>query len=319
MKHIINIRHQPILLVAGILSFSMLLSACDFSAGKKPAKTQASPDPEKFKVPEVPMVLNTPEQRADYLLEHYWDNFNFKNTDLISKPKVSEQAFADFINILLQLPSEKTDKGIRFLMNKAEVNGKIYQYFLELSEKYLYDPNSPMRNEVLYDSFLKAALSSDILDAAHKIRPGQQYELAQKNKVGQKATDFKYTLKNGSTSRLYDIQAKLLLIYFNNPGCEECKAVREKMLTSSALQELIGMGTLKVLALYPDEDLTEWNKYYADIPSGWINAYNKGSVIKNKELYDLKAIPTLYLLDKEKRVLLKDARFEEIEAFIQNK
>jgi len=318
MTRIIHTRHQPIWLVAGILSFLMLLSACAFSADKKPTKAQASPDPEKFKVPEVPIVLNTPEQRADYLMEHYWDNFNFNNTNLISKPKVSEQAFADFINILLQLPSEKTDKGIRFLMGKAEVNGKMYQYFLELSEKYLYDPNSPVRNEVLYDSFLKAALSSDILDDAHKIRPAQQYELAQKNKAGQKATDFKYTLKNGSTSRLYDIQAKLLLIYFNNPGCEECKAVREKILASSALQELIGMGTLKVLALYPDEDLAEWNKYYADIPSGWINAYNKGAIIKNKELYDLKAIPTLYLLDREKRVLLKDARFEEIEAYILN-
>jgi len=30
-------------------------------------------------------------------------------------------------------------------------------------------------------------------------------------------------------------------------------------------------------------------------------------------VYDLKAMPTLYLLDAEKRVILKDALFEQVE------
>lgn len=40
-------------------------------------------------------------------------------------------------------------------------------------------------------------------------------------------------------------------------------------------------------------------------------------MIDQKNLYDLKAIPTLYLLDKDKTVLLKDATAEEIEEYLK--
>ena len=38
--------------------------------------------------------------------------------------------------------------------------------------------------------------------------------------------------------------------------------------------------------------------------------------IKEEQVYDLKAIPTLYLLDKDKTVLLKDATAPAIEAYL---
>ena len=43
-----------------------------------------------------------------------------------------------------------------------------------------------------------------------------------------------------------------------------------------------------------------------------INSYDAGQSIVTRELYDLKASPTLYLLDKDKRVILKDVTVEEI-------
>ena len=44
--------------------------------------------------------------------------------------------------------------------------------------------------------------------------------------------------------------------------------------------------------------------------------YDKELVIKNKNLYDLRAIPTLYLLDKNKTVLLKDATLQKVEQYL---
>ncbi len=43
----------------------------------------------------------------------------------------------------------------------------------------------------------------------------------------------------------------------------------------------------------------------------WINGYDKELTVLERELYDLKAMPTLYLLDKDKKVLLKDARWNK--------
>ena len=95
-----------------------------------------------------------------------------------------------------------------------------------------------------------------------------------------------------------------------------CREIREAISSSPMLTEMIEHGRLQVLAIYPDEDLSEWRAYRDEMPASWINAYDKGCVIRNELLYDLHAIPALYLLDRNKRVLVKDsvdvAQIEEV-------
>ena len=78
----------------------------------------------------------------------------------------------------------------------------------------------------------------------------------------------------------------------------------------------ISAKKLKVLSIYPDEELDEWKKHRNDFAKEWTNGYDKELVIKNKNLYDLRAIPTLYLLDKNKTVLLKDATLQKVEQYL---
>ena len=92
-----------------------------------------------------------------------------------------------------------------------------------------------------------------------------------------------------------------------------------KLTASPIINDLQQKGQLKILALYPDEDLKAYRQHLPKMPAAWINAYDKGTAIKTKELYDLKAIPTLYLLDKDKTVLLKDAPFETLETYLTQK
>lgn len=307
-----------------ILFSSILLLSC--SEKNKQSSVQFSKQPvskavtsdESFRMPEIPSTLNTPEARADYLMEHYWDNFAFNDTSMISKPKLSEQAFADFINILNNIPPLKAEKGITTLMDKAGISRNMLLYFQKLSEKYLYDPNSPVRNEQLFEYFLLSVISSSAIDETHKIRPTKQLEIVLKNKPGTIATDFSYTLPDGSTHKLSTLNAGLIVIYFNNPECHDCSTVKEKFSISPVINELNKKDILKILAVYTDEDIAIYKKHLSEMPSEWINAYNKGAVIKNKELYDLKAIPTIYLLDKNKTVLLKDVTFETLEAYLMH-
>ena len=42
-------------------------------------------------------------------------------------------------------------------------------------------------------------------------------------------------------------------------------------------------------------------------PEEWYNGFDPDFVIRNETLYNVRAIPSLYLLDSEKTVLLKDA------------
>ena len=116
------------------------------------------------------------------------------------------------------------------------------------------------------------------------------------SRLGTKALNFTYTLDSGAKGTLYQFPAEYTLLFINNPGCHACSEMIEGLKSSPVINGFIADKKLKVLSLYPDEELDEWKKHRSDFAKEWTNGYDKELVIKNKNLYDLRAIPTLYLL-----------------------
>ena len=269
-----------------------------------------------FILPSVPPMLTSPEQRADFLVKHYWDNINFADTNYVHHPEVTEQAWADYCDLLNHVPLKIAQQAMRAAIKKTNTSQKMFKYFTDLADKYLYDPNSPMRNEEYYIPVLEEMIVSPNLEKAEKIRPQARLDLAQKNRLGTKALNFEYTLANGTQGNMYQLHADYILLFFSNPGCPACSQTIEDIKNAPIIEQLIQNKKLILLSIYPDEDLDEWHKHMKDFPKDWINAYDKKFVIKEKQLYDIKAIPTLYLLDKNKVVLLKDATATNIEQYL---
>ncbi len=286
------------------------VSLCASCGGQKnKAGTAETATVEKvYTMPEIPPLISDPDGRADWAMQHYWDNFDFADTTLIgSRATYTEQAFADYIDkVLARVPYEMGDESIAVLFRKAAVDKGMFSHIAEVAEKYLFDPNSPYRNDEYYISVLNAVLANPTLDEYERIRPQEQLKMSLKNRVGTPAFDFRYTLASGASGTLYGLRAPYTLLFFNNPGCPACLQTMEQLMASTYLMRLVFEGTLAILAVYPDQDLTEWRDHTKDFPANWINSYDKTLTIKTDELYDLKAIPTLYLLDGSKKVVLKD-------------
>lgn len=300
------------------LPIVFVFSLCSCKNGNASSRTADIPQDtiKAFVLPTIPPMLNTPEQRADFLVRHYWDNVNFADTNYIHHPDITEQAWANFCDILQHVPLKTAQEVMKKTISKAESEKKVFDYITELADKYLYDPNSPMRNEEFYIPVLETMTASPTLTEAEKIRPQERLKLAQRNRIGTKALDFTYTLASGSQSTLYKINSTYTLLFINNPGCHACTETIEALKNASIINELIKQKKLTILSLYPDEELDEWRKHRSEFPSEWINSYDKSFTIKNENRYDLKAIPTLYLLGADKKVLLKDAPAQAIEEYL---
>ncbi len=272
-----------------------------------------------FRLPAIPDNLTVPGQRADYLALHYWDNFDFQDTTGITSPEKTEQILSDYIAILPYVSGQIVQASIFELLSQAEKEKSMFLFFNGLLEKYLYDPNSPFRDEEYYLHALRFIKASPTLDEIQKTRFTYQLKSVLKNRKGTKAADFTYTLYDGSMSRMYNVQSDYLLLFFNNPGCHACEEAQAKLEASPIISEAIKSNRLKILAVYPDEDLTEWKAHQSRIPTTWINGYDANQSIKDKELYDLRAIPSLYLLSKDKTVLVKDGTAEQVETLLESR
>lgn len=303
--------------------FFLFLILCTACGNRKASDNQAedikSDSTKIFALPVIPALLNTPESRADYLVRHYWENVDFADTTYLDHREVMEQAWVDYIDIMKLVPEETAISAIKQMYKDAGKKKKVFFYFTDLAEKYLYDPNSPMRNEELYIPVLDAMLESTVLDDTEKILPKGRRELAEQNRPGRQAEDFTYTLVSGKSGTLYGVKADYTLLFINNPGCHACEEGIKELKQAPAINKEFKAGNLKILSVYPDEDKEEWERHLSDFPKEWINGYDKKLMIKEKNLYDLKAIPTLYLLDKNKKVLLKDAVVGQIEQYLQQR
>lgn len=303
--------------VLHLLSFMLIFSACN---GQQSKKAETGDTKERtFEMVSVPSVITKPEERAAYLVTHYWDKFDFTDTALVHLPEITEQAASNYIDMMKYVPSATAASSIKNMMNKAAVDSTMFAYFAGLYEKYLYDPNSPMRDESLYIPVLEAILEAPVFDEVHKVRPAHLLEVALKNRIGEPATDFTYTLADGKKGTLYRVKADYLLLFFYNPDCHACKEITDQLAASPVVNAWIKDNKLKILAVYPDEDLDAWKNHISYMPASWINSYDSTVSLKNDEIYDLKAIPTLYLLDKDKKVILKDVTFNQIDNYLQLK
>ena len=258
------------------------------------------------------------DEVVPYMRNHYWDRFDFSDSLFVSKADTTQmlRAYAAYLSNFVD-PLDSSP--IRSLMQKASVSKPTFEYFVMMSEKLLHDPNSPLRSDELYIAVLEAQIASPHLDKYEKMAPEYDLRIASQNRIGHKANDFAYTLRSGQSRQMYSLRADFVILYINNPGCPMCRDITAALKGSQIVNQLLEQGRLKILAIYPDEQLDEWRKHLDDFPKSWINGYDRGCHIERTGLYDLRAIPSLYLLDNNKIVLLKDSTsVAEIEAILQH-
>lgn len=251
--------------------FLVFLVAC---GGDRKAKPMAE-QPFVFRLPEIPSYYTNADERARYLFTHYWDNFDFKDTVLYKKNKDKmEQAFADYIFLFRQVPLPDVEQSVNSLLRCAQGDSALFTRFTGLFEHYLYDPNSPYRNDEYYIPVLQTIIAIDSVSELVKIRPRVQLDLALKNRLGQQATNINFMPVSGKPGSLYNINTDYVILFFYNPGCEACRAITEQMRDSERIGNLIRSKKLTVLAVYPDRDLKLWRQYRDAFPAGWINSYD---------------------------------------------
>lgn len=300
-----------------VLATVVLLASCNGGSrsnngSSTPSSGNADPCHEESYAPgtrevEVDFDLSSISNYEEYrrAIDRYWDGFDFAADTLVVAYDTTSLTEA-FANYVVYIEPERADSLLRELFHRAERSRPVLDLFSHVAEVVLHDPNSPLRNDEYYIPILETLLDSPLLDEYAKIVPAYDLDLACKNRIGTQATDFVYTLENGRTGRLHNLRADYVILMFSNPGCPMCHDLMLELTASPLICELSELGRLKVLNIYPDADLAAWRAYLGELPHSWINAYDNGMTLSNERLYNLNAIPSLYLLDSQKRVLVKD-------------
>lgn len=169
----------------------------------------------------------------------------------------------------------------------------------------LNSPASPARDETLYIWMLTALLSTDSLPESARLRGEERLRKASLNRPGTIATDFRYLDRDGSKMSLHQYSYPQTLLIFYDPECPHCPEILTQIASNRGINRAIEDGNLGVLAIYAEGKRDVWDNTKAEMPGNWTVGYDLTGILDN-DLYDLPAMPIIYLLDGEHRVLLKD-------------
>jgi protein-disulfide isomerase len=151
------------------------------------------------------------------------------------------------------------------------------------------------------------------------------------NLIGAKAADLEMTDSAGKASTLYSVTADYTVVVFWDPTCGHCKEELPRLdsvyRTNWKAHNVKMYGVLS--ADSKEEMKPEWLKYIREHNlQDWVNVYQtRETEAANvaaqrpgyRQLYDVTLTPTIYLLDKEKRIIAKKLTWQQLDDLLQVK
>lgn len=261
--------------------------------------------------PQIPSDLRTPQEQSAFMAMHFWDGLDFADTVRSLDRSVVEEAFSDYAAILPEVSDSICRASVDSLLTRAAAVAPAYRLLLETARVYLYSPDSPVFSEDAYLPFLDFVIArGDDTPADRMIRDD-----IMRNSPGTPAADFTFETTGGTEATALDPEGRRrTLLIFYDPDCDDCHRLIGRLRKSEALDVALGSGDLRVVLVYIGDDREHWQRDAASLPAAWTVGIDDRGTVDDGDLYVIRATPSVYLIDRDGTVLLKDPTVAAIEA-----
>jgi thiol-disulfide isomerase/thioredoxin len=253
------------------------------------------------------------EARMNWLKNHFLDEVNFKDTLLLRSDAWVNKAVS-FLSLYSnnrysqkQLETEFI-KAVTVILSAATVNPEVYKFLLDYFvggfDKYHFDGVITYIADNFQDPFACE-------DQARKTSLQKKLENFKKISVGKIAPDIEVPDMKGKPIRLSAISSEFTLLIFWSSECGHCIEMMPKV---KQLYDKQKPKRIEILAVSLDTNKTAWTSFIRNEKLNWLNACElKGFNSISTDEYNIYATPTMFLLDRGKKILSKPISYRELE------
>jgi thiol-disulfide isomerase/thioredoxin len=251
-----------------------------------------------------------------YNKDHYFDNVDLTDEKLLRTPILYSRINSFFTTIVIQSP-DSINKEIDKLIAKCRNNYKIYQFVAV----YLF--NHFRESEIMGHDAVMVKIADDIylsgkadwVTKEFKSDLKKQIDLIRPNLIGKKAENLVMDSYKEIFVSLYDVEKEFTILYFWEPDCGHCKESTPKL---KAYYDKPKDYTVEVFSVCTTTDKAKWSKYIEENKLTWINGWDPKRGSRFDYYYNVQSTPTVYILDKNKKIIAKKLSVDEIGPFIDN-
>lgn len=279
-----------------------------------------SGDPE---IPAAPKLANGKTDSVwvfNYYKAHYWDDYDFADPRILNTPFLEPRLDRYFKNLVVQV-SDSLIKDADKLIAKT-IPGSDIRSFVVFHITNQYENPKTVGTEAVWVHMAEKYYLSGQMGTSEEV----------KKRIAEKVTTLKPLLVNKTFPALtltdqtgkkvspQTMPAEYTVLFFYAPTCGHCKEASPKV--KSFYEKNKDKG-IKVMAISIEHDVKEWKSfietYHLD---GLVNAYDPLKQIDFNRKFDVVTTPTVYILDKNKKIIARKMPVEQLEDFMnyyQNK
>ena len=222
--------------------------------------------------------------------DHYFENLPLCDTRILNSRLLKNKLDDYFDNHMANQNADVICKNIDNLISKTNDCHEVRDYILW----YLY--SRYFNNDLIYihlsdNYFSKLEINNLTQNIKNEII--KRSDVLRKITIDRVSPTFSYTDDEGNKIDLSEINAENLVLFFYKPDCQKC--IREKRIL-----ELVKKRQKNLTILHINISDDNYSNVSQDIAIQ----------------YDIKTTPTIYVLDKDKRIIAKNIKAEEIEFHI---
>jgi len=270
--------------------------------------------------PGIPLTLVNREELlrdyyTNYTTRHFFDNIDFSDPRIAATPFL-EQKLDYYFKYMVNPNSDSVMAYTRPLLEKEKIHDAVFSqtahYLYELYRNSILPEHRQVINDIAEQYILPGR--KKFTDTLFVARVEERAIRARLNPVGGTATNLKLQTPEGKQIALSGVESPATILYFFNPGCEACQPVTERLVR---IYKSLKSKGVEVFAVYLDRDRKVWTDYIAAKGLDWINVYDPSGEEQVEMKYDIYAMPMIYVLDKDKKVIARDVSVEQISSYFQ--
>lgn len=256
-----------------------------------------------FEYPVAPEEIKTLQEKADWVMQHFWDKMDFKNKEALNQAAVND-AMRTYVLPMQWAAKEEVDKSVEKLLKQLSKNPTLLLQFTKAAEQELYGQRASIWIDEIYCRFLETFNKNKKVPAIRKKRYERQLTQIKNSLVKETPASFTYTTPGGNPGKFEPIGV-FTIIEFGDPDCDDCRMAKLKMETNIRFSELVDKGLVNVMFIVPDPT-DGWQDKLKGMPQHWI----AGGSDTVSDILDIRSTPSFFVVGKDGKLIAKNIGYE---------
>ena len=257
-------------------------------------------------IPPAPKLSNGEEDPLwgnKFFVEHYFDRIDLTDDRLINTPFLY-QPVKYYFDQLEFLPNDSLIVLVDKFLNKSRRTSPMRKYLVSKLANQA-ETSKVMGRDAVYAHLLNKYYINDpfLWDTSTVRLVKERYKYLKNLLIGSKIPNLKATDLNGKEKTLYDMKSAFTILYIYAADCEHCKNFTPQLVEFIQANEAKGIG---VFAPIFGNNLETWKGFIKEFGSeSFSNVIDIAGKINLYQEFDAQFTPTIYILDKNKKIIGK--------------